>query len=101
MTMSGDAGTICTFSATAEPSRVLAVVTYADAQSMAPMTQLEPSSEHLAALGDSAFWANGIVFVHKESRALSVALVNTANPAARKANLVALATTVLAASSVC
>ncbi|MEO8715905.1 MAG: hypothetical protein ABI369_12910 [Acetobacteraceae bacterium] len=101
MTVSGDAGSICTFSATTDPSFLIAVQIYADAHSMALMTQLEPSSEHLAGLGDDAFWAAapGVVFVKKGSRAFAVVPPSLANlstsPAAVKAKLVTLATAAL------
>ena len=94
MAVSGDSGTICVFSATADPSTVLGIQTYADVQSMAPMTQLEPTGEHLS-VGDGGFWVPGIIFVHKGNRAFSATAANNANPDALKANFVALATTVL------
>lgn len=96
MMMSGDAGSICTFSATAEASFVIAVQSYPDLQSMRPMKQLEAGSEHLPGLGDDAFWANGIVFVQKGSRALAITAANVVNAAALKTGLVTLATAALA-----
>lgn len=97
MAMSGDAGSICSFSATADASFVIYVQTYPDLQSMRPMKQLEAAgSEHLPGLGDDAFWVNGIVFVQKGSRGLSITLPSlTASPAAVKAHLVTLATAAL------
>lgn len=96
MAMSGDAGTICTFSAVADPSFVVYVQIYNDKSSMGLMTQLEPASEHLDGMGDNAFWnpTVGTVFVQKGSRGFSVALPSLANlstsPAAVKANMVTL-----------
>jgi hypothetical protein len=103
MAVSGDAGTICTFSATADPSFVVFLQVYNDQPSMALMKQLEASgSEHLAGMGDDAFWNTtvGTVFVMKGSRAFSIALPSLANlsgsPDAIKANLVTLAKAALA-----
>ena len=103
MAVSGDAGIICTFSSVADPSFVVYVQIYNDKPSMALMMQLEASgSEHLAGMGDDAFWnaTVGTVFVQKGSRAFSVALPSLANltgsPAAAKANMMTLAKAALA-----
>jgi hypothetical protein len=101
MALSGDGGSICTFSATADASVVLAVQVFADRNSMALDLSVEPSSEHLPGLGDDAFWnpTLGTVFVRKGDRAFSVVLPSLANltgsPAATKAKMVTLATTSL------
>jgi hypothetical protein len=100
--VSADAGTICTFSATADPSFVVFLQIYNDQPSMALMTQLEAGSEHLAGIADDAFWnaTVGTVFVRKGSRAFSIALPSLANlsgsPDAIKANMGTLAKAALA-----
>lgn len=96
MTMSGDAGSICTFSATADASFVLLIQTYPDVQSMSPIKQLEPGSEHLPSFGDDAFWVNGIVFVQKGSRGLVVQVANVLDAASLRTKLLTLATAALA-----
>lgn len=104
MAMSGDGGAICSFSATGDPSTVLYLQTYADVQSMTLMKQTETAgSEHIAGLGDDAFWNSTaqMVFVQTGTRGLSITLpslaaVGATQPDARKAPLVALATTAAA-----
>jgi hypothetical protein len=83
-----DAGAMCVFSATSDPSVVVYVQIYGDAQSLAAPKDVEGGSEHLPGLGDDAFWsASGIVFVQKGSRAFtisvpSLALTSTKAPTA-------------------
>jgi hypothetical protein len=97
MAMSGDGGSICTFSAAADPSFVMYVQVYNDKPSMGMMMQVETGSDHLSGMGDDAFWnaTLGTVFVERGSRGFSVALPSLANlsttPAAEKANMVTLA----------
>jgi hypothetical protein len=97
MAMSGDGGSICTFSAAADPSFVMYVQVYNDKPSMGMMMQVEIGSDHLPGMGDDAFWnaTLGTVFVERGSRGFSVALPSLANlsttPAAEKANMVTLA----------
>jgi hypothetical protein len=80
------AGTLCSYSATADPSTVVYVQLYTDAPSMGPAKAIEAGSEHLAGLGDDAFWAaGGILFVQKGTRGFtistpSMALTNTSAP---------------------
>ena len=67
------AGTICSYSATADPSTVVYVQLYTDAPSMGPAKAIEAGSEHLAGLGDDAFWApGGIMFVQKGTRGFTI-----------------------------
>jgi hypothetical protein len=67
------AGNICSYSATADPSTVVYLQLYTDAQSMGPAKAIEAGSEHLAGLGDDAFWApGGIIFVQKGSRGFTI-----------------------------
>jgi hypothetical protein len=67
------AGNICSYSATADASTVVYIQLYTDAQSMGPAKAIEAGSEHLADLGDDAFWApGGIMFVQKGSRGFTI-----------------------------
>jgi hypothetical protein len=64
-------------------------------------TQLEPSAEHVAGLGDDAFWSSTLdmVFVRKGTRAFAVTSPSLANltgdPQASKSAMVDLAKIVL------
>ena len=76
----------------------MAITIYPDEASMAMMTNLETEgSDHLDGLGDDAFWnpTLGTVFVKKGTRGFSFSLPSfanlTANPAAVKDKMVALA----------
>jgi hypothetical protein len=95
--LSGGTDAICAYSATSDPGLFVYVQIYADKHSMAAMTQLEGVSQHVAGLGDDAFWAGpaGVVFVRKGDRAFSVSapsLANlTARPDAMKKQMVTLA----------
>ena len=62
---SGAAG-VCMFQ-NADSSTYLAVQLYDSQAAMAPLLQIEPSGEHVAGLGDDAFWvaAAGLLFVRK------------------------------------
>jgi hypothetical protein len=67
------AGSICSYSATADPSLVVYVQIYPDTQSMAVPKQTEAGSEHLNGLGNDAFWTvAGNLFVQKGSRGFSI-----------------------------
>lgn len=102
MQLTGGAGTICAYGAVDDPSYFMYVSVYNDQPSMASMTQIESGSDHLAGLGDDAFWNGtaGVVFVHKGNRGFSFALPSLANlttdPAAIKSKMVTLATTAAA-----
>ena len=68
-----DAGTICSYSATADPSTVVYVQLYTDTQSMGAAKATETGSEHLPGLGDDAFWtAAGTIFVQKGTRGFTI-----------------------------
>ena len=101
MAVSGDAGTICTFSASADASLVLYVQIYNDTTSMGLMMQVEPGSDHLTGMGDDAFWnaTLGTVFVRRGDRGFSLGLPSLANlsgsPDAIKSSMVKLATAAL------
>jgi hypothetical protein len=96
------AGDNCAYSATDDPSFALEATAYEDTSSMATITSIESSSDHLAGLGDDAFWNGtvGAVFVRKGTRGFSFTLPSFANltdaPAAVRAKMVALATAVAA-----
>lgn len=98
MAAGNGAGDICSFSATADPSLVVYVQIYPDAQSMAAPKQVESGSEHLPGLGDDAFWTPaGTLFVQKGNRGFVIAMPSLALTS-RKAPpaIVALATAALA-----
>lgn len=68
---SSGAGGICYFQA-ADPSKYLVVWVFGSQDAMASMLQIESGSEHVAGLGDDAFWsgAGGILFVRKGDKAI-------------------------------
>lgn len=99
----GGAGSlICEYAAVADPSTLLAVQTFATLANATLYTQLESSSEHVAGLGDDAFWNSTLdmVFVRKGDRGFAVTSPSLANltgdPQASKSALVVLANIVLA-----
>jgi hypothetical protein len=92
-----DGGSICSYSATADPSLVVYVQIYPDTQSMAVPKQTEAGSEHLNGLGSDAFWTvAGNLFVQKGSRGFSINMPSLAltSPKAPP-TIVALATAAL------
>lgn len=98
MAAGNGAGSICSYSATADPSLVVYIQIYPDTQSMAVPKQAETGSAHIAGLGDDAFWTTaGNLFVQKGSRGFSItmpSLALTSRTAPPK--IVALATAALA-----
>lgn len=75
MTIRGDADNICAFSVTADPSELVYVQIYTNAQSMLTPKGMETGSQHLTGLGDDAFFATaGIVFVQKGSRGFTITI---------------------------
>ena len=102
MKVSGGAGAaICTYSATADPSVLLAVQTFATRKDASLYETPEESSDHIDGLGDDAFWNSTLdtVFVRKGERSFAVTSPSLANlagdPQASKTALVTLATIVL------
>jgi hypothetical protein len=97
MEVSGDGGASCSYSATADPSVLLYLQTFATQAEAATDAQLEPSSEHIDGLGDNAFWnpTLDMVFVQVGERAFAVtspSLANLAdNPQASNPAMVGLA----------
>jgi hypothetical protein len=94
MGQGADAGTICSYSATTDPSTVAYVQLYTDAQSMGAAKAIEPDSQHLPGVGDDAFWtAAGTVFAQKGSRGFTISIPGLAltSPSAPQ-SMVALAT---------
>lgn len=97
----GSSDGICEFAATADPSVLLAVQTFAKLADASLYTGIEPSSDHVDGLGDNAFWNStlGMVFVVKGDRGFAVtspSLGNlTGDPQASKAAMVGLAKIVL------
>lgn len=102
MKVSGGAGSaVCAYSATTDASVVLAVQTFATRADMATYTQIEPSGDHIDALGDDAFWNStlDLVFVRKGDRAFVVTSPSLANlvsdPQGSRSAMTALAKIVL------
>jgi hypothetical protein len=94
MHMTGDGGNICAFSAVDDPSFLIYLQIYGDVSSMALLKEVEPGSEHLAGLGDDAFWnaTTGTVFVQTGTRAFSVVSPSlSGTPDAIKAKMLTLA----------
>jgi hypothetical protein len=102
MKVSGGAGgVICTYSASADPSVILAVQTYATRNDMALQTQIESSEERLDGLGDAGFWNSTLdsVFVRKGDRGFVVTSPSLASlakdPQVTKSAMIGLAKIVL------
>jgi hypothetical protein len=101
MKVSGDGGSICSYSATADPSVVLYLQTFANKAEATTDTQLEPSSDSIDGLGDDAFWNStlDLVFVQVGDRAFSVTSPSLAtlvgDPQASSTAMVGLAKIVL------
>jgi hypothetical protein len=98
MKISGGAGSaICSYSATADPSALLYVNTFANQADMATDLQVESSSDHIAGLGDDAFWNStlDLVFVRSADRGFAVTSPSLANlasdPQVSKATIIGLA----------
>ncbi len=96
--LTGGAGNSCTFSEVADPTLSVDVKTYPDEASLAgPKILMSAGGEHLAGIGDNAFWVavSGTILVQKGSRGFSFSIPSlaalTSNPDALKANMVALA----------
>jgi hypothetical protein len=68
---SGAAGQ-CIFQ-NADSSKYLTVLVYGSQADMAVMLEAEPGGEHVAGLGDDAFWAplGGLLFVRKGDRGMA------------------------------
>jgi len=72
-------GALCSFSATLDPSTVVYVQTFNDAQGVAAPKAAEGGSEHLPCLGDDAFWSTaGVIFVQKDTRAFTISIPSLA-----------------------
>lgn len=102
MKVVGSAGdAICEYAATADPSVLLAVQTFATKQDASLYTSPEASSEHIDGMGDDAFWNSTLdmVFVSKGERSFALTSPSLANlsgdPQASQAAMVALAKIVL------
>jgi hypothetical protein len=94
-TVSGAGGT-CIFQ-NAEPSRLVAVRLFGSQADMASLVQMEGGGEHVANLGDDAFWfaVGGFLFVRKGDHGIQISdpdLIMSTNTTGRDA-LVALART--------
>jgi hypothetical protein len=72
-------GDICSFSATGDPSLVVYIQVYANAETLAVAKQIESSGQHVTGLGDDAFWtAAGNLFVQKGHRGFTITLPSLA-----------------------
>jgi len=92
-TMSG-IGNICYFQ-NADLSKYLVVQLYGSQAEMGTILQIEPGSEHVAGLGDDAFWTGtGILFVRKGDHGIEFLDPELTDTASRDA-LVKLARTAL------
>ena len=93
---------ICVYAAAADPSVILQIQTFATRADAAVYTQVEATSEHVAGVGDDAFWnpTLDLMFVAHGERCFIVVSPSlatlTGDPQASKAAMVQLATTVLA-----
>jgi hypothetical protein len=100
MTMRGTDGRVsCTY-LSADNTKQFAVMIMADRHAMELLLSIEASSEHIAGLGDDAFWSAGtIIFVRVGDRAFeltSPSLLDPSNIDAGKAGMTLLATHALA-----
>jgi hypothetical protein len=99
--VAGAGAAICTYAATADPSILLAVQTFATRADATLYESLEPSSTHIDGLADNAFWNSTLdmVFVRQGERSFTLTSPSLANlagdPQASQAAMVALANIVL------
>jgi hypothetical protein len=79
MAAGAGAGDICSFSATGDPSLVVYIQVYANAETLAVARQVESSGQHITGLGDDAFWTvAGNLFVQKGNRGFTITLPSLA-----------------------
>ncbi len=99
MTVSGSDGVVTCVYLSADKTKQFSVQILSGRPAMATVLQLEPSAEHIAGLGDDAFWSGGtILFVRVGDRAVSLSspsILDTSNIDAGKAAMTALATKAL------
>jgi hypothetical protein len=98
MAAGAGAGDICSFSATGDPSLVVYIQVYSNAVTLGVARDVESSGQHVAGLGDAAFWSvAGNLFVQKGNRGFTITLPSLALTS-RKAppRIVTLATAALA-----
>jgi hypothetical protein len=73
------AGDICSFSATGDPSLVVYIQVYGNAETLGVARQVESSGQHVTGLGDDAFWTvAGNLFVQKGNRGFTITLPSLA-----------------------
>ncbi len=73
------AGDFCTYSATGDPSLVVYIQVYANAETLAVARHVESSGQHVTGLGDDAFWTvAGNLFVQKGTRGFTITLPSLA-----------------------
>lgn len=69
----------CTFSATGDPSLVVFIQVYANAETLAVARNEESGGQHVTGLGDDAFWTvAGNLFVQKGTRGFTITLPSLA-----------------------
>ena len=73
VTQTNGTDAICYYQS-ADESQYLVVTLFGDQADMATILQIEPGSDHVADLGDDAFWAaaGGILFVRKGDRGIEL-----------------------------
>jgi hypothetical protein len=72
-------GDFCTFSATGDPSLVVYIQVYANAETLAVARTEESGGQHVTGLGDDAFWTvAGNLFVQKGKRGFTITLPSLA-----------------------
>jgi hypothetical protein len=73
VTRAAGAGGICMFQ-NADSSKYLSITLFGSQAEMAQMLQIEPGSDHLASLGDDAFWvpSAGLLFVRQGDHAIEL-----------------------------
>lgn len=73
------AGDFCSFSATGDPSLIVYIQVYANAETVAVARNIQSSGQHVTGLGDDAFWTvAGNLFVQKGERGFTITLPSLA-----------------------
>jgi hypothetical protein len=72
-------GDFCTFSGAGDPSLVVYIQVYANAETVAVARHVESSGQRITGLGDAAFWTvAGNLFVQKGTRGFTITLPSLA-----------------------
>jgi hypothetical protein len=79
MTPGRGAGDICSFAAVGDPSLIVYIQVYRDAESLGVVKQEVSSGQHVSGLGDDAFWTvAGNLFVQRGSTGFTITLPSLA-----------------------